>query len=126
MTGGSPVGAGEGLLLIEILPWLGLLVLLILVGGAVAVLLRRRMAIDTGPTIGFTLGDLRAMRDKGEISEEEFEQAREKMVRAVRGEAPDRGVGAGRPQGDVPPRRALRQGPRNPRPDRSDPDSQNH
>ena len=128
---GSGGLATEGNLLVTLLPWLGLLVLLVLVGGAVAILIRRRMAIDERPTIGFTLGDLRAMRDRGEISEEEFEQAREKMVRAVRGDPAPRISQTVRPRearavGAIPPRRVGSEGPRNPGPDGSSADSENH
>ncbi len=121
----------DGNLLVSLLPWLGLLVLLVLIGGAVAILIRRRMAIDESPTIGFTLGDLRTMRDRGEISEEEFEQARDKMVRAVRGESTARIPQTVRPRetraiGAVPPRRADLERPRNPGLDGSSADSENH
>lgn len=130
MSGGGELAAGGGLLL-TLLPWLGLLVLLILIGGAIAILIRRRMSIDDAPTIGFTLGDLRAMRDRGEISDEEFEQAREKMVTAVRGDAPSRVVQTVRPSasgisGGLPPRRTESEGPRNEGPRGSSPDSENH
>ena len=121
----------DGNLLVSLLPWLGLLVLLVLIGGAVAILIRRRMAIDERPTIGFTLGDLRAMRDRGEISEEEFEQARDRMVTAVRGESAARIPQTVRPRetravGAVPPRRTDLERPRNQGLDGSSADSENH
>ena len=56
-------------------------------GGAYAVLwLRRRFwgPEDAGvPGVGFTLGDLRQLHKSGQISEEEFTRAKEKIVAAA-------------------------------------------
>lgn len=41
---------------------------------------RRRMKADTDDTPIFTLSDLRRMRDEGQLSDEEFERARSKLV----------------------------------------------
>jgi hypothetical protein len=38
---------------------------------------------DEAPKLGFTLGDLRRMRDEGQITEEEFERARTQMIAAT-------------------------------------------
>ena len=92
----------------DLLPALGVLVLIILVGGGIAVWLKRRyQAPDAGGDVGFTLGDLRDMRARGEISDEEFEKAREKMVRGVAGAARSPAADAGsRVGGSVPPARS--------------------
>ncbi len=74
---------------VSILPWLGLLVLVILVGGGIAIWMRRRMLLDqsAAPRAGFTLSDLREMARTGEISHEEFEAAKSQMIAKVRGDA---------------------------------------
>lgn len=68
----------------DILPWLGLLVVIILLGGGLALYLRRRFAtVREAGTAGFTLEDLRRMRDTGEMSEEEFTTAKSRMLEAM-------------------------------------------
>ena len=90
----------------DLLPTLGMLVLIILVGGGIAVWLKRRyQGGDASGGVGFTLGDLRELRARGEISEEEFEKARAGMVRGVAGTgARD---GASRVAGSIPPARSA-------------------
>ncbi|MFB0986518.1 MAG: SHOCT domain-containing protein [Phycisphaerales bacterium] len=69
----------------ETLPWIGLLVILILLGGGVAIWLRKRMAVNgDDSSAGFILADLRRMRDQGEISSEEFESAKSKMIEGIK------------------------------------------
>ena len=69
----------------EILPWIGLLAILILLGGGIAIWLRKRMAVNGGDSsAGFILDDLRRMRDEGEISSEEFEIAKSKMIEGIK------------------------------------------
>lgn len=54
-----------------------------ILGVAVALMVRRKMlggSSDSNPT-GLTLGELRALRDRGELSVEEFERARDIVVR---------------------------------------------
>ena len=70
-------------------PVLGVLVLIVIVG-AVALLLVKRWwkGESEGAMPGFTLSDLRAMRDSGEISVAEYERAKERMVRRVRNQSP--------------------------------------
>lgn len=69
----------------EILPWIGLLAILILLGGGIAIWLRKRMAVNGGDSsAGFILDDLRRMRDRGEISPEEFEIAKSKMIKGIK------------------------------------------
>ena len=80
-------------LLVDVGPWLGGFVVLLLVGGAIAMGLRRRLNADSEtPSLGFTLEDLRSMRDRGELSQEEFEQAHQRMVGQVRRAAAGRGA----------------------------------
>lgn len=69
----------------EILPWIGLLAIFILLGGGVAIWLRKRMAVNgDDSSAGFILADLRRMRDQGEISPEEFESAKSKMIEGIK------------------------------------------
>jgi hypothetical protein len=76
---------GADRLFADILPWLGLLVVIILLGGGLALYLRRRFAtVREGETAGFTLADLRRMRDSGEISEVEFTAAKSRMLESMK------------------------------------------
>jgi hypothetical protein len=76
---------GADRLFADILPWLGLLVVIILLGGGLALYLRRRFAtVREDGTAGFTLADLRRMRDSGEISEVEFTAAKSRMLESMK------------------------------------------
>jgi hypothetical protein len=68
----------------RIAPVLGLLVLFVIVGAVALLLIKRWWKREGDSPAGFTLGDLRAMRDSGEISVAEYERAKEQMVRKVR------------------------------------------
>ena len=104
---------GADRLFADILPWLGLLVVVILLGGGLALFLRRRFAtIREDETPGFTLADLRKMRDSGEISEAEFTTAKTRMFEALKPvkpaddsnpTTPKRTPGQSRPAAPVPP-----------------------
>ena len=73
--------APAGNLFGDLLPWLGLLVVIVLIGGGIAIWLRRRlMSGDAAGAVGFTLGDLRELHARGEISTEEFEKAKSQMI----------------------------------------------
>ncbi len=87
--------------------WLGIgLLLAIAFGGGLLVMWARRnaKAPPEGPRTAFTLEDLRAMLERGEITRTEFDTAREMMIqktreaaerdRAIRG-GTDWGSGAG-------------------------------
>ena len=100
--------SAEGLLG-DLLPWLGLLVVVVLVGGGIALGLRRRLLGGSeGSSVGFTLSDLRDRRARGEISEEEYERAHARMVRSVRATAESDSPDPRRPAGAVPPARPAR------------------
>ncbi|MAD19350.1 MAG: hypothetical protein CMJ52_03905 [Planctomycetaceae bacterium] len=76
---------GADRLFADILPWLGLLVVIILVGGAVAMFLRRRFATVREETVpGFSLSDLRRMHESGELSEAEFTTAKSRMLESMK------------------------------------------
>jgi hypothetical protein len=97
----------------ETLPWIGLLAIFILLGGGIAIWLRKRMAVNgDDSSAGFILADLRRMRDQGEISPEEFESAKSKMIEGIKAstirESPH---SDDRRSPDSNPKRPLRDGP---------------
>ena len=122
--------ASGSTLFADVLPWVGLFVILILAGGGLAMLVRRSIFSGTESTVGFTLEDLRGMRDRGEISNEEFEQSRDRMMNAVRnlGSSGDRPSSSAPPSrlagANLPPRRS-REGPKSPPTNGSSPDPEN-
>ncbi|HWB19545.1 MAG TPA: SHOCT domain-containing protein [Phycisphaerales bacterium] len=69
----------------EIWPYLLVMAIFVIVGG-VAIMLIRRMITQksSAQNVGFTLEDLRTMRASGELSEEEFQKAREQMIGRMR------------------------------------------
>lgn len=70
----------------SVLGWSLLLVILLMVMFFGMGMLRKWIKKDEGdeaPKIGFTLGDMRRMRDEGQITEEEFERARTQMIAAT-------------------------------------------
>lgn len=81
--------------------WAGVMVLALLAGTVVLYLLRRRLFSrdDSAADSGLTLHDLRTMRGRGDISEEEFEAAK-KIVLAgsADGAAPGRNPITGSPR----------------------------
>lgn len=72
-------------LLADILPWLILLLGIVVAGGILIYWARRTLteqrSSGTGDA-GFTLHELRALHDKGELSTEEFERARTALIGA--------------------------------------------
>jgi hypothetical protein len=85
-------GAASGDLFSRLLPWIGGLVVLALVGGVLMLWTRRMATGQGGPTetAGFGLDELQAMRDRGEITAEEHERARRRMVERLASRAPSR------------------------------------
>ncbi len=92
-----PALAGSGAasrLLSEVMPWLLLFMGLVIVGGVI-IMLARRLLNDTSSSTqpGFTLHELRTPHTKGELTDEQFERAREAMIARVAdsgpGETPD-------------------------------------
>ena len=63
--------------------WSLVLIALIVVAFLAVMQLRKWLQSDDGeaaPSIGFTLGDLRQLHKEGEMTDEEFERARAKMM----------------------------------------------
>ena len=75
---------GQGDPFLEIAPWLAALIALVVVGAMVITWLRRRLYPSdrdrSGSRSGFTLHELRALHRDGELSDEEFENARAAML----------------------------------------------
>lgn len=81
----------------QVLPWLGVLALLAIIGGVAIWLLRRAMRRDSSAEGGFTLQELRDMRASGALSEDEFNRARDAVIgrlAAPGGPGPGDGSGA--------------------------------
>jgi uncharacterized membrane protein len=66
--------------------WVGVLIVVAVVGGLAILYLRRRVLAEAGDADaqGGLMESLRAMRDSGEISQEEFDAARSSMLRRVK------------------------------------------
>jgi hypothetical protein len=75
----------EGRAFAQLLPWLGLLLVLVLIG-AVAIYIARRTLYWEPPRSapGFSLQSLREMHEAGELSDEEFERARTAMISRIK------------------------------------------
>lgn len=70
--------------------WSLVLIGLILLAAAVVMYLRRWFGtIDTGPAAGFTLGDIRDLHRSGQMTDEEFERAKQLIIGRARAEAAD-------------------------------------
>jgi hypothetical protein len=87
---GSPSGSGKyGE--VDVLMWGGILILVVLFGAMFIMLLRRRLNRVAAPPqdAGFSLADLRAMRDRGEITPAEYERTRANVIAKVKNQAED-------------------------------------
>lgn len=92
VIGSIAQAAREGDALTSILLWSGVLVIAVIVGALVISLVRRNFArSDEDQQQGFTLQELRDLHAGGELSDEEFDRAREALIGEVRG----RGEGEG-------------------------------
>jgi hypothetical protein len=79
-----------------LLIWLGVLILVAAVGGALLMAYRRRIFGNESSSQTGLLDDLRAMRDQGQITAEEYDAARKRMAARLAGVAPP-------PSAAVPP-----------------------
>ena len=84
ITTDVPLAAESNIAIQRIVIWsIGLLLALLVMMGLIVWLRKRMSSIsELGPQ-GFTLADLRELRRKGAMTEEEFEQAKAKLVQAV-------------------------------------------
>lgn len=86
----------------DIFLWLGVIVAAAVVLGVIALILRRVLMGDHAPPpIGFTLADLRQLHENGELSDEEFAQAKGRMLAQSRAmlDAPEASEGPGSEMG---------------------------
>ena len=67
---------------------LAILMLLVVAGGFGILMIRRRLNAeddaDASASVGFSLSDLRAMRDRGEITAEEYEITKARVIEKVK------------------------------------------
>ncbi|HVT79315.1 MAG TPA: hypothetical protein VHM90_01550 [Phycisphaerae bacterium] len=87
----------------EVMKWGAVLTVVIIIGGGVIMMIRRRLrdaASNSAMDTGFSLSDLRAMRDRGEITIQEYEQTRERVIAKVKGKPLPQ-------KGDAPPPAAI-------------------
>jgi hypothetical protein len=72
----------------QVLIALAIMMVLVMIGGCGILLFRRRLRqavdADASGNVGFSLSDLREMRDRGEITSEEYEATRMKVIASVR------------------------------------------
>lgn len=83
------VGAMSGRLML----WGAILIALIVVGGAGVMLVRKWVMAqkEERETEGFSLADLRGLRERGELTEQEYAAARAKTAARVKAEVLGRG-----------------------------------
>jgi len=93
----SPINSGPMYVLaqsrqapVEIWIWIGVLLVVTLVAGGVILAMRRRLlgAKDADELSGSMLDDLRSMRSRGEISEEEYDYTRKTIAARAAGREP--------------------------------------
>lgn len=73
-----------------VLFWIGVLMALALLGGVIVAVLRRRILGEQEPP-GLVLDDLRRLRDAGEITWEEFDRLKGRIVDVMRASGPVQG-----------------------------------
>jgi hypothetical protein len=75
------IAAGNEAKAFEALLWFGAILVILMAAGAVVFCIRRRlMGSPEDSPGGFTLEDLRGLRDRGEVSRDEYEAMKQKVV----------------------------------------------
>jgi hypothetical protein len=85
----------------QVLFWGVVLMGVVVAGVLVILMLKRMLRQEEGPATadaGFSLSELRAMRDRGEITPEEYEQTRSRVIAKVKSNA-----SRGKAEGVAPP-----------------------
>lgn len=69
----------------DMLPWLMVLLVAVVIGLFAVTRVKRWLKREEEPTVrsGFTLGDLRLMRQRGEITAEEFDRTKAQVIAAA-------------------------------------------
>ncbi|MEM1209551.1 MAG: SHOCT domain-containing protein [Planctomycetota bacterium] len=72
----------------QVIFWVVVLVGFAIAAAVVLVVIRKSLLSDSSPSapVGFGLRELEAMRDRGELTEEEYQRARTRMVARLTGE----------------------------------------
>ncbi len=85
----------------DVILWAGILMGIVIIGGLAIMMLRNKLRTYEDPgasaNAGFSLSDLREMRDREEITSEEYEITKAKIVSKVRASADK---AAGKMKGD--------------------------
>ena len=71
----------------SVIIWSCVMIVVIVVGFAIVLRVRKGLSEEeppSGPSTGFTLSDLRKLHRDGQMSDEEFERAKTKIVAAAR------------------------------------------
>lgn len=76
---------------------LGWILVFVIAGVVVIYMVRRWLRAESAPPVGFTLADLREMRDGGEITDSEFEAAKSAMIAQVKRQSSAAKAREGRP-----------------------------
>lgn len=71
----------------QILIWSGVLMGLVIVLAIVMVIARRRSGSQPAQSAPFTLGELRKLRDQGQLTDEEYQRTRDRLVGMARSDA---------------------------------------
>ena len=72
-------------LFIDMLPWLGAFLVVVVLGGGFAIWLRRRYNHSKmSPSSTFSLQELRRMESEGKLSADEFSKAKDTIVKGIR------------------------------------------
>lgn len=98
----DPGGSGS---LTRVMVWLGVLIVVTIVGGLVAMAVRRRLLgpdSRTDPRVGM-LDELQRMRDRGEMTEDEYERTRRAIAERAAGKRSERPPGTQSGPGGSPP-----------------------
>lgn len=105
----------------DILPvvlWLGILIVITVAGGLIVLAIRKRILSKSSDAAdeASLMDSLRALRDRGEMSNEEFEATRRAMIDRVRSNLASQGIS---PKPALPPHTMPRSGgPKPPPPTR--------
>lgn len=74
----------------EVLLLVGVLIALVMIAAIAILIMRKRLlGPETGAEAGSFLDDLRAARNRGEITPEEFDAARARMIEKLKGSGTD-------------------------------------
>ncbi len=74
----------------EVLLWVGVLIALIMAATIAILIMRKRLLADEGQAdAGSFMDELREARNRGEITPEEFDLARARMIEKMKGTGPD-------------------------------------